>query len=165
MFQKGLSLLEVLVIGVLIAILAAILLPVREGCHAPMKMGGMRCANNLSQLYKIGTVYAASHRGQWPDPQKGNYWVAFTKTSPPLIEPEGLSILSCPAREEQLLDECDYRGPIVPWTKLSLNDPIAADRPGNHEGRGINVLFKNGSVMEVELDDPRWKRWNEVLGP
>jgi hypothetical protein len=164
MFQKGLSLLEVLVIVIVIGILAALLLPVYEGggCHLPKTS---ICSKNLSQLYKIGTAYAASHRGQWPDPQKANYWVAFTKTSPPLIEPEGLSILSCPAREEQLPDECDYRGPIVPWNKLSPSDPIAADRPGNHEGRGINVLFKDGSVMEVELDDPRWKRWNELLGP
>jgi len=37
-------------------------------------------------------------------------------------------------------------------------------RPGRG-GQTINVLFKDGSVMEVDLDDPRWKRWNELLGP
>jgi hypothetical protein len=113
----------------------------------------------------LGTVYAASHKGHWPDVPEGNYWVFCSRTTPPLIEAESRAVLRCPAREEPN-DECDYRGPKVPWTALLPDDPIAADRHGNHgDDDSINVLFKDGSVMEAALDDPRWKRWNEVLGP
>jgi len=164
MNRNGLTLLEILVIIVVIGILAALLLPPVGPCHLPRKT---MCANNLAQLYKLGTVYAANHKGQWPEPGKGNYWIEFTKTTPPFIDPDELDILRCPLQDADLrAGDCDYRGPKVPWSRLQPGDPLAAERPGNHgPGEPVNVLFKDGSVMEVDLDDPRRKRWEELLGP
>jgi hypothetical protein len=155
----------------IVAFLAALLLPTihSRGCLDGCRGGDcglqVRCGFNLTDLYQLGTVYAASPRGQWPEVQNGNCWLFLTKTTPPLIEAEHREILRCPVLEHSERD-CDYRGPMVPWSSLRPDDPIAADRRGNHaEHKSINVLLKDGCVLEVEIDDPRWKRWNELLGP
>jgi hypothetical protein len=148
---------------IVIGILAALLVPSIHGGRCGHEV---KCAQHLAQLYKLGILYAANHKGQWPEPGEGNYWHAFADTTPPYIGPEEREILRCPLREEDSERDCGYRGPKVPWSRLQPGDPLAAERPGNHgPGEPVNVLFKDGSVMEVELNDPRWKRWNELLGP
>ena len=164
MNRKGITLLELLVIIVVIGLLAALLLP--SGRHGHCNRSQF-CKSNLLQLYTVGTIHAAQHKGQRAEPKGENYWFSFTKTTPPLIGADHRSILACPVRDEELESgQCDYRGPIVPWKQLKPTDPIAADRPGNHgPGEPVYVLFKDGRVMEVALDDPRWKQWDQLLEP
>ena len=38
----------------------------------------------------------------------------------------------------------DFRGPVRPWEDLLPDDPVAADREGNHGG--LTVLLKSGAV-------------------
>src|SRR5574341_1411621 len=131
MNNRGLTLLEVLVIIVVIGILASLLLPSIGGGCRPNRT--IACASNLQQLYKLGTVYASSHKGAWPDATGEDLWLSFTRTIPPLIEADHVSLLSCPLRDEEAAaGECHYRGPRRPWAKLGPNDVLAADREGNH---------------------------------
>ncbi len=59
------------------------------------------------------------------------------------------------------LDRIDYRGPASSYRRLKFDDPIAADRPGNHPDRG-NVLLKSGLIAEA--DDRLWRRAAETTG-
>lgn len=165
MNNKGLILLEVLVIIVVLGILVVLFVPpiCDHGQILRAKMAS--CANNLVQLKKLGNAYAASHNGHWPEPQRENYWVSFTKLKPPLIDQDHLEILSCPVRGEVLgPDECDFLGPTVPWSQLGASDPVAACRAGNHgEGYPMQVLLKDGSVMEAKPGDPLWERCEALL--
>jgi hypothetical protein len=52
-------------------------------------------------------------------------------------------------------DHVDYRGPSRSLRLLGADDPVAADREGNHLTRG-NVLLKSGTI--VEADDAMWAR-------
>ena len=107
------------------------------------------CAHNLMQLYKLGTVYSSTHKGEWPDVSGEELWLSFTKTTPPLIAPEYIDLLACPLRDE----ECEpgrthYFGPKVPYKKLGYDEPLGGDKPGNHGEEGGYVLFKDGRVEE-----------------
>jgi hypothetical protein len=141
-----------------VGVLAALVLPPTCGGHI---RGQVRCAHNLAELYRL-----ASTGGDAAALVTSGGWRSLTHTTPMLIAPEEQEVLICPLRKDSEPGDCDYRCSRVPFSKLGPSDPVAADRPGNHgNGMSINVLFKDGSVMEVDLDDPRWKRWNELLGP
>jgi hypothetical protein len=87
--------------------------------------------------------------------------------TPPLIEPDHAAILHCDISDHELGPlETNYRGPLLPWKKLTGRDALAADREGNHgESESINVLFKDGSVLEAAPGDALWKKCREALRP
>ena len=87
--------------------------------------------------------------------------------TPPLVPSEELGLFSCPVRDEELgAGECDYLGPIKPFGQLKPEDPLAADKEGNHgEGQPINVLFKDGSVLDAAPGDALWKKCRAILSP
>lgn len=63
--------------------------------------------------------------------------------------------LCCPVKAERR--EIDYRGPALPLREIKNDEPMAADRPGNHgRGKGGNVLLKTGQVYTASLADPLW---------
>ncbi|HEV3029852.1 MAG TPA: hypothetical protein VG457_19890 [Planctomycetota bacterium] len=63
--------------------------------------------------------------------------------------------LFCPVKGTR--KECDYRGPAKPLRELQNDEPMAADRVGNHgPDKGGNVLLKTGAVHTVGLRDPLW---------
>lgn len=137
-------------------ILAAILLP---PWHTGIQEGrAAACASNLRQLYQLGVVYASAHDGHWPTAKGSAFWLAFTKTAPPLIGQDELEVLLCPVKGEPEPGHCDYLGPALPFPELQPGDALAADKPGNHgDGRAGNILLKNGSVREFEYSEPIWK--------
>jgi len=153
MNNRGLTLLEIVVIVVVIGILAALLTP----CIPPTRCG-ISYDDNLRQLYVLGTVYASTHKGNWPDTKGGALWMSLAKTSPPLIEPEQLELLGCPVRGDWEPGQCDYLGPGKPLSELKPGDAVVACKPGNHgDAASGNVLLKDGSVVEVPFTDPIWK--------
>jgi hypothetical protein len=164
MDQRDLTLLELVVMVVVIGILTALFLPLT--CHPGH--GGSKlvsCANNLRQLHTLGTIYASTHQGDWRSETGEALWLSFTRTVPPLIEADWVEILACPLRgEEPGPGETHYRGPRVPWGKLKSPDPLGGDKVGNHgDGRGGNVLYKDGSVTELDPQDLRWRQGEDVL--
>lgn len=140
--------------------------------HCPPITPGGRCARNLSQMYKFMLMPTMKHgeRGSLP-PQTGSaFWLGLSRTSPPLIddqEPESWKLFSCPVMNRVLPPgETDYRGPKVDVNTLQEDDPIGADKEGNHgPGKGGCVLLKSGEVKVVEADDPLWLRAAETTCP
>jgi type II secretory pathway pseudopilin PulG len=164
MHNRGLTLLEVLVIIIVIGIVAALILPSFGGDGHCSRM--LACQSNLQQLYKLGTVYATMHKGEWPKAHGSDFWIAFSKTTPPLIEPEAREVLTCPLRDDASPGDCHYRGPRIPFSQLDSQDPIVADLEGNHgEGEPINVVLKDGSVFDEAPGDTLWKKCRELLRP
>lgn len=164
MKNPGLTLLEVIVIVVVIAILAALFTP----CFGKMRPGReVACASNLRQLHVLGTVYAKSHQGQWPAATGEDLWLSFRKMVPPLIETDHAGILHCDVLEHELgPEETNYRGPVAAFSRLGLDSPLGADKPGNHgEEYGGNVLLTDGSVQELGPGDALWKKCRDLLSP
>jgi hypothetical protein len=123
--------------------------------------------SNMRQLYALGTIYAKNNNGEWPKAVGSGQWIAFTKTTPPMIEKDEVELLWCPLREgEARPGDCHYRGPRTPFAQLGSQDPIVADLEGNHgEGEPVNVVLKDGSVFEAAPGDTLWKKCREVLSP
>lgn len=53
------------------------------------------------------------------------------------------------------VEHIDYRGPARSLRELRADDPVAADRAGNHPTRG-NVLMRSGAILAA--DDAAWAR-------
>jgi len=63
--------------------------------------------------------------------------------------------LFCPVKGTR--QDCDYRGPAKLLRELRNDEPMAADRIGNHgPEKGGNVLLKTGAVHTVGLHDALW---------
>jgi len=61
----------------------------------------------------------------------------------------------CPVKNTRR--EIDYRGPAKLLRELKNDEPMAADRPGNHgAGKGGNVLLKTGQVYTVPETHALW---------
>jgi prepilin-type N-terminal cleavage/methylation domain-containing protein len=163
--RTGFTLVEMLVVIVIIGVLAGLLLPVIA--HVLFRAKVTTCMNNQLQLYKLGTVYASSHKGNWPSAKGEELWLSLRRMVPPLIEADHAEILHCKIMDPELsVDETNYRGPTVSFAKVGICDPLGADRPGNHgDQHGGCVLYKDGSVQERELNDPKWEDCATKLSP
>lgn len=156
--SHGFTLVEMLVVIVIISVLAALLLPIISGAIRQTKV--VACQNNLSQLYKLGTIYSSTHKGNWPSAKGEELWLSLRKAVPPLIAKEHAAVLHCSVTTDPAdlgPDETNYRGPLVSFGKLNAVDALGADKAGNHGDQyGGNVLYKDGRVEELPLDDPNW---------
>jgi prepilin-type N-terminal cleavage/methylation domain-containing protein len=162
---QGFTLVELLVVIVIIGILSSLLIPAIVSSIRTTKITA--CASNQRQLYQLGTVYATSHKGNWPSARGEELWLSLRRMVPPLIEEGHAGVLACPLKGESLgPDETDFRGPALPWSKIGAADPIGADKVGNHgDDDGGNVLLRDGSVQTYEKLDPKWVDLAGKLSP
>ena len=163
--RGGFTLVEMLVVIVIIAILAGLLFP--AVAHILFRVRVAHCANNLRQLYQLGSVHATSRKGHWPRERGEALWLSFATSQPPLLEEDHLEVLRCAVLGEPYAPgACDYRGPKDAVIRLRPVDPIGADKPGTHgEGYGGNVVRRDGSVVEVGLDEKLWLDGEAKLSP
>lgn len=163
--RRGFTLVEMLVVIVIIGVLASLLLPVIT--HVIFRAKVTTCTNNLSQLYKLGTVYSTTHKGSWPSDKGEDLWLSLRRMVPPLIEADHAAILHCKVMDPELGDEeTNYRGPLGPFSRVGAVDPVGADKPDNHgEQYGGNVLFKDGRVEEFEKSHLKWQDCATKLSP
>ena len=163
--RKGFTLVELLVVIVIIGILSSLIVPAIV--HAMFRARVTACSHNQRQLYQLGTVYASSHKGNWPSGRGEELWLSLRRMVPPLIEVDHVEVLACPATQVEIgPDETHFRGPALPMGKLGATDPLGADKVGNHgEKYGGNVLLKDGGVQEFELGHPKWEECATKLSP
>jgi hypothetical protein len=128
------------------------------------------CANNLSQLWKMMLNYMVQFGG----PQKrmaqdtgGAFWLRMSKPPTLLIDPSIQEIYFCPGqRGEMTSGTTDYRGPSSTVDAYRDNDPVGADKAGNHgEGEGGNVIRKSGDVQNVGEQDALWAAAAQKTSP
>ena len=119
------------------------------------------CASNLKSLWTSQFNYAALYGkpdGKLPEATGSDFFLALQRTPKPMISRYEPFI--CPLSDETPgPGRCSYRGPAYSLRLKESEDPVSADKEGNHgPGRGGNVLTKTGDVFEVEETDALWLR-------
>ncbi len=161
--NRGLTLIDILVIVVILGILMALSFPLT--CPSIHLARITNCASNQRQLYQLYQVYKIRYEGRSPEERGSAFWLAHQKTSPPLIDVDLAEIYFCPAKgEDPRPGGTDFRGPSNPVSRHTDTDPVCADIVGNHnEEYGINVVRLSGDVQRVYPDDPLWKACDILL--
>lgn len=136
-----------LVVVVVVALLGASYATMRKRADAEM------CAVNLRTIYT--TIRSGEHPNspKWGDVGTGR---AFLSNSArwPTHETRELDF-ACPVKGPSR--EIDYRGPARPLPQMRPDEPILADRPGNHgPGKGGNVVLKTGQIHSCAEGDEVW---------
>jgi len=117
------------------------------------------CGANLLVIYRSICTGDLLDSPRWDAAPTGRYFLANPKAWPTR---QHLPMdLSCPVRN--VPGDLDYRGPAVSLRKLKNEDPICADRVGNHgAGKGGNVLLRTGAVHACDEKDALWLRAAET---
>lgn len=163
-----------MVVVVIIAILAALLLPAFS--YVRVRVQRAQCITNLKSLYSGANQHVQEH-GNWPqiDPTliKTN---AYDKAWIEALSPYGINakIWICPARQMQANDP-DYLQPknvridyvAMPFDPKSITpyrwprQPWFLER-GNFHGHGQLIIFTDGSVSELfDLSEVTFKKVKE----
>jgi hypothetical protein len=94
-----------------------------------------------------------------PSATGSGFWLALTKTAPPLIDLTELDVLVCPfSGQKARAGFTTYRGPTIPVNRLAGDDVVGCCEPGHHPDGTINVLKKSGDVLTVGPSDPLYKK-------
>ncbi|HEU4339633.1 MAG TPA: hypothetical protein VFS19_06155 [Planctomycetota bacterium] len=119
-----------------------------------------QCLWNLSRVGMAVIAAEPANAAGWDRIGTGRrFFVDFADWPGPPPFPIDPRWFCCPQVGVVEVGRIDYRGPSLPLRGMDRNDPIAADRPGNHgSGEGGNVALRSGSVMSVSELDPAWTR-------
>jgi hypothetical protein len=139
---------------------AAVLVPATS--KAIVRAKATSCANNLSQLWRMQCVYMAQFGGRqkkMPSATGGAFWLALSKTEPPLIDESMAEMFICPLSGQPARPGfTSYRGPKRDVSTLAEGDVVGCCEPGCHPGGSINVLLKSGEVIEVNPGEELYQK-------
>jgi general secretion pathway protein G len=111
------------------------------------------CRNNLSQLWKMENVYMGKlgHRRMLTATGR-DFWLALTKTTPPLIDSTLYEIFVCPDSGMEKGDGvCTYAGPASDVNAMKDDDVVGMCDDEAH-GEQVILLRKSGVVQVVPRD-------------
>ncbi len=110
------------------------------------------CMNNLSQLWKMAHVYMSQFGGRMkamPKETGRDFWLALSKTQPPLIDEDALELYVCPVSGlGAKAGVCSYAGPAQTVARAADGDPVGLCDDEGH-GDEVILLKKSGDVMRV----------------
>ena len=143
------------IIGVAVLAVAGIAL-------AGIRASGRRetCLWNLSRIGLVVVGAEGQKAAGWDNIDPGRkFFLEFADWPGPPPFPIDPRWFCCPVVGPADPGRIDYRGPAAPIRGLGRDEPIAADKPGNHgAGAGGNVVFRSGMAKTVEESDPAWTR-------
>jgi prepilin-type N-terminal cleavage/methylation domain-containing protein len=161
---RGFTLLEVFVVVVIIAILAALLLPVFSKMRARAQR--VQCTANLKSLYVAAESYVQQY-GSWPqipvsdsdsaEQDYANAWIAalapFGPTQKTWICPTIQALLGDPDLSQQENVRLDYVA--TPFDDKPMSPRQWARQPwfaevGDVHGNGNLIVFTDGSVSDLK---------------
>ncbi len=143
--NRGLTLVEVLVVVMALVIVAALFLPALSQASRRDKVA--RCIRNLQTLHK-----AQASAGPAGADLGSAYWLRLRGA----VGPEALR---CPLVDRPDAPECQYLGPRTDPATLRDVHPIGCDVEVNHSPdmrQGGNVLLKSGEVLTEKGDGGLW---------
>lgn len=134
--KHGFTLTELLIVIGIIAVVAAIVLPV--SVSARRKSQATACINNMHQLAIAIQMYCSDHDDRFPDDETWRHWNSFSKSKVP----------SCPSAtmpaNMQYLE-------IVGVPGYNINNALMTDFDPPHDTNGLSkVSYPSATVMFCE---------------
>jgi hypothetical protein len=126
------------------------------------------CSNNLALLWKAQNVYTNQFGGRskrMPGETGKDFWLALTKTNPPLLDPRGSDLFTCPASEVRgQPGACSYRGPARNVAEAADSDVIGMCDDEAH-GEVAIILRKSGALAVIQKSDALYEEALEKTRP
>jgi len=143
------------VVTILIAVIVALVVP--SFVRALRRFQRIECSSALRSLWQCQLNYSAQY-GRMPEALGSEFFLALQRPPKPYLD--RYEVYFCPdSNDEVVPGRTSYRGPALPIGALRDEDPVAADKEGNHgAGEGGNVLMKTGDVGSYALTDTVWIR-------
>lgn len=177
--KTGVKLAAVFVLaGAALAVLAVLFVGARQRaltthCRNNLRHLGRLFVNNWQEVDPELTgrsFWQEVRKAQWTNVRTGE-WINYPSPDPFVCPVYGRTV-SDPKNAEAI----DYRGPRRVRDEMRdtpRDEPVGADRPGNHPGGGGHVLRLDTSVEETarvvplldaaEVNDPLWSAANRAL--
>ncbi|HEX7897417.1 MAG TPA: DUF1080 domain-containing protein [Planctomycetota bacterium] len=118
------------------------------------------CETNLRQLWMLQQVYTTQFGGRrkdFPKERGADFWLALTRTVPPIVDVTEMEVFTCPAALQKPKEGfTSYRGPRIDPKGAPDNAPIGCCASKAHPG--IVVLLKAGDIHRVKPEEPLYKR-------
>jgi hypothetical protein len=118
------------------------------------------CLWNLSRIGMVIIAAEPRKTAEWDRIGTGRlFFRDFEQWPGPPPFPFDPRWFCCPEVGKAVPGRIDYRGPAASIRELDKDEPVVADKPGNHgAGEGGNIVFRNGSSRSVPEADPAWAR-------
>lgn len=118
------------------------------------------CQSNLRMLwagqFEHGERRVSRCCGPISQDRGGDFWLKLQRGERPVVD--RYERFFCPLSGERIEPgRTSYRGPRLNVNRFADEDPVGADKEGNHgEGAGGNVLLKRGECIEAPGPSPLW---------